>query len=197
MQDSWELWSETAGIHCTQKNSLAAMFISPFSVDDDIKNESVTSQSHMQIPGRADLEPRFPGNQARAEACLHDRQGSLEGPAGPLCWHSLSWVWTTIWELASGAWLKPPPGGQLSQGLKPLALSQLPEATPPSTESQGRTFRRDQAPPLPDPVPWKQPDLAMGASPVPYLPGCSSHSVSPFLGEELVLGGLGQHQGCK
>lgn len=78
---------------------------------------------------------------------------------------------TAAGETARGAWLKPRSGGQLSQGPKPLALSQLPEATPPSAESQDRTFRGGQALPLPDPVPWKQPDLAMGANPAPCLPG--------------------------
>lgn len=68
-------------------------------------------------------------------------------------------------------WLKPPPGGQLSQGLKPLALSQLPEPTPPSAKSQDRTFGKGLALPLPDPVPWKQGDLAMGVSLAPFLPG--------------------------
>lgn len=63
--------------------------------------------------------------------------------------------------MASGAWPKPPPQGQLSQGPKPLALSQLPTATPPSAEGQGRTFTDSLALPLPDLVPWKQPDLAM------------------------------------
>lgn len=100
--------------------------------------------------------------------------------------------------MASGVGLKPPPGGQLSQGQKPLVLSQHLEATTPTAGSQGRTFRGGQAPPLPDPVPWKLPDLAMGARPALFLPGPTSQSVSPSLGEELVLGGLvGQQLGCK
>lgn len=75
--------------------------------------------------------------------------------------------------MTSGAWLKPPPQGRLSQGPKPLALSQLPEATPPSAESQGRTFREGLEAALPDPVPWKQPDLAVSVSPLPFLPLCN------------------------
>lgn len=45
------------------------------------------------------------------------------------------------------------------------------EATPSSAESQGRTFREGLTPPLPEPVPWKQPDLAMGVSQCPPCQG--------------------------
>lgn len=99
--------------------------------------------------------------------------------------------------MASGVWLKPPLGGRLSQGPKPLALSQLLEASPPSAESQGRTFGRGQAPPLPDPVPWKLPDLAMGASPAPFLPRPTSQSVSPFLGKETRWASSSAVNSCK
>lgn len=99
--------------------------------------------------------------------------------------------------MASGVWLKPPLGGRLSQGRKPLALSQLLEASPPSAESQGRTFGRGQALPLPDPVPWKLPDLAMGASPAPFLPRPTSQSVSPFLGKETRWASSSAVNSCK
>ena len=151
----------------------------------------------MQVPGRADLEPRSLGDQAKAEVCLHD----TTGPTGRASWTSVSAQSVLGVDShggdGSGAWLKPPPGGQLSQGPKPLARSQFPEATPPNAESQGRTFREGQAPPLPDPVPWKQPDLTMSVSPAPCLPGPTSHCFPFSVSQELVLGGMGQQLGCK
>lgn len=129
----------------------------------------------MQVPGRPALEPRSLGDQAKAEACLHD----TTGPPGGASWLSMlaqsALGVDSHWGDGSGAWLKPPPGGQLSQGPKPLACAQFPEATPPSADSQGRTFRAGQASPLPDPVPWKQPDLTTSVSPVPCLTGPTSH----------------------
>lgn len=113
-----------------------------------------------RVPGRADLEPgsRAPGPELKPKPIIG--RGSLEEPAGPLPWPSLPRVWTASGEIASKAWWTPPCRGQLSQGLKPLALFQLPEVTPPSSESQDRTSGGGLAPPLPDPMPRKQPDLA-------------------------------------
>lgn len=74
-------------------------------------------------------------------------QGPLEEPAGPPPCPHLPQVWTAAGEMASRAWLKPHPRGQLFQGPKPLALSQFPEVTPPSAESQpGQDIERGPGP---------------------------------------------------
>lgn len=89
-------------------------------------NKRVAFRSHKASPWKG--RSRTP--EPRAEAGVSTtQQGSPSGPAGPLPWPSPSWVWTVVGEMASETWLKPPPGGQLSQGPKPLALSQLPSQT--------------------------------------------------------------------
>lgn len=65
-------------------------------------------------------------------------------------------------------------------GTKAMALSQLPEPTPPSA---GTGLDKD-------PMPWKQPDLAMGLSSGLFLLGPTSAVVSPALGEEMALRGV-------
>lgn len=115
-------------------------------LDDDTKNKRALSQ-HKYL---AEISTGLSTSR------LELKPGFLQsGPARSLRWPGPFWVWTATGKMASGTWLKPPPGGQLSQGLKPLALAQLPEPTPPSAESQSRTSGRGLAPPLLDPVPCK------------------------------------------
>lgn len=83
-----------------------------------------------------------PDTRLRAQVCgqPHQIQGlglieqsSLIWLAGPLPRRCLSWVWTAIGKMSSGAWFESIPGTETTD--------RLPEPAPPGVVSQVRTLR--------------------------------------------------------